>query len=126
MAAVDIKVPSVGESVTEAVLAQWFKQDGERVRKDEPLFVLETDKVTLEVTAPDAGVLRILAPAGSTVRIGAVVATIETAAAAAASPAPEPHRAPEPRPPAVTAPPASASAPAPPQAAPSQVALATP
>ena len=55
---IDIKVPSVGESVTEALLAQWFKKDGDTVRKDEALFVLETDKVTLEVTAEAAGVLQ--------------------------------------------------------------------
>jgi 2-oxoglutarate dehydrogenase E2 component (dihydrolipoamide succinyltransferase) len=48
---VEIKVPSVGESVTEATLAEWFKKDGDRVQKDEPLFVIETDKVTLEVVA---------------------------------------------------------------------------
>jgi 2-oxoglutarate dehydrogenase E2 component (dihydrolipoamide succinyltransferase) len=43
---IEIKIPSVGESVQEAVLAEWFKQDGDTVRKDEPLFVIETDKVT--------------------------------------------------------------------------------
>jgi 2-oxoglutarate dehydrogenase E2 component (dihydrolipoamide succinyltransferase) len=78
---IDVKVPSVGESVTEAVLAQWFKNDGDRVKKDEPLFVIETDKVTLEVVAEAAGVLSIKVPEGSTVAIGTVVATIDTAAA---------------------------------------------
>ena len=56
---IEIKVPSVGESVTEALLAQWFKNDGDPVKKDEPLFVIETDKVTLEVVAEEDGVLTI-------------------------------------------------------------------
>ena len=77
--AIDIKVPSVGESVKEAVLAQWFKKDGERVRKDEPVFLIETDKVTLEVVAEADGVLHIKAPEGDTVAIGAVVGSIEAA-----------------------------------------------
>jgi 2-oxoglutarate dehydrogenase E2 component (dihydrolipoamide succinyltransferase) len=79
---IDVKVPGVGESVTEAVLAQWFKNDGDLVKKDEPLFVIETDKVTLEVVAEADGVLAIKAPEGKTVAIGAVVATIDTEAAA--------------------------------------------
>ncbi len=78
---IEIKVPSVGESITEALLAQWFKQDGDTVRKDEPLFVLETDKVTLEVTAAAAGRLSITVAAGTTVKIGTVVGTIATAGA---------------------------------------------
>ena len=75
---VEIKVPGVGESVTEAMLAEWFKKDGDRVQKDEPLFVIETDKVTLEVVAEADGVLSIKVPAGETVAIGAVVGTIDT------------------------------------------------
>ncbi len=81
---VDIKVPSVGESVTEAILDQWYKQDGDLVKKDDPLFVIETDKVTLEVVAEVAGVLKILVPEGETVPIGAVVGTIDTEAVAEA------------------------------------------
>ncbi len=77
----DIKVPSVGESVTEATLAQWYKKDGDLVGKSEPLFVLETDKVTLEIEAEAAGVLRIRVSEGKTVAIGTVVGTIDTAAA---------------------------------------------
>ncbi len=53
---IDLKVPEVGESVQEALLAQWLKRDGESVRKDEALFVIETDKVTLEIAAPADGV----------------------------------------------------------------------
>lgn len=79
---IEIKVPSVGESVTEALLAQWFKNDGDPVKKDEPLFVIETDKVTLEVVAEDDGLLTIKVPEGETVAIGAVVGTLDTAAAA--------------------------------------------
>jgi pyruvate/2-oxoglutarate dehydrogenase complex dihydrolipoamide acyltransferase (E2) component len=77
---IEIKVPSVGESVTEALLAQWFKNDGDPVKKDEPLFVIETDKVTLEVVAEDDGILMIKVPEGETIAIGAVVGTLDTAA----------------------------------------------
>ena len=121
MAIIEIKVPSVGESVTEALLAQWFRKDGDSVRKDEALFVLETDKVTLEVTAEASGVLHILVPAGTTITIGAVVGTIDTISAAAAEiaqPAAErkrPPRAPEPKPPVVEKP---AARPQPPDTAP--------
>jgi len=79
---IEIKVPSVGESVTEALLAQWFKTDGDPVKNDEPLFVIETDKVTLEVVAEADGVLSIKVPEGETVAIGTVVGTLDTAAAA--------------------------------------------
>ncbi|MGD8700838.1 MAG: 2-oxoglutarate dehydrogenase complex dihydrolipoyllysine-residue succinyltransferase [Desulfosarcina sp.] len=81
----EIKIPSVGESVQEAVLAEWFKQDGETVRKDEPLFVIETDKVTLEVVAEADGVLTILVAAGETVAIGSVVGALAPVEAAAVS-----------------------------------------
>jgi 2-oxoglutarate dehydrogenase E2 component (dihydrolipoamide succinyltransferase) len=79
---IEIKVPSVGESVTEALLAQWFKTDGDLVKNEEPLFVIETDKVTLEVVAEADGVLSIKVPEGETVAIGAVVGTLDTDAAA--------------------------------------------
>ena len=87
--AIEIKVPSVGESVTEALLAQWYKEDGDYIHKDEPLYVIETDKVTLEVTAEAEGVLHIGIAAGETVAIGAVVGTIDTAAEKAAPQKPE-------------------------------------
>ncbi|MEA3231535.1 MAG: 2-oxoglutarate dehydrogenase complex dihydrolipoyllysine-residue succinyltransferase, partial [Thermodesulfobacteriota bacterium] len=77
---IEIKIPSVGESVQEAVLAEWFKQDGDSVQKDEPIFVIETDKVTLEVTAETDGILKIRVPEGETVAIGTVVGTIEPVA----------------------------------------------
>jgi 2-oxoglutarate dehydrogenase E2 component (dihydrolipoamide succinyltransferase) len=76
----------VGESVTEALLAQWYKSDGDYVRKDEPLFVIETDKVTLEVTAEADGVLHIAVDAGRTVKIDAVVGTIDTESKAEGAP----------------------------------------
>jgi len=102
--AIEVKIPSVGESVQEAVLTEWFKQDGDVVEKDEPLFVIETDKVTLEVTAEVAGTLKILVQADETVAVGAVVATIEPGAVKAAgeagpapqAEAPAPAPAPEP------------------------------
>ncbi|MBW2072096.1 MAG: 2-oxoglutarate dehydrogenase complex dihydrolipoyllysine-residue succinyltransferase [Deltaproteobacteria bacterium] len=81
--ALEIKVPSVGESVTEATLAQWYKKDGDMVRRDEPLFVLETDKVTLEIEAEADGVLHITVAEGETVAIGTVVGMIDTEAAPA-------------------------------------------
>ena len=80
---IEIKIPSVGESVKEAVLVEWFKKNGDSVQKDEPLFLIETDKVTLEVAAEADGVLEIRVSEGKTVAIGAVVGTIDTQAAAA-------------------------------------------
>lgn len=77
---IELKIPEVGESVQEALLAQWLKRDGEPVRKDDVVFVIETDKVTLEISAPADGVLRILVPEGQTVKVGAVVGRIEETA----------------------------------------------
>ncbi|MBW2407838.1 MAG: dihydrolipoamide succinyltransferase, partial [Deltaproteobacteria bacterium] len=87
---IEIKIPSVGESVQEAVLVQWYKKDGDTVKKDEPLFVIETDKVTLEIVAEASGILKILASEGETVSIGAKVGTISTEEVLA----PEPKKAP--------------------------------
>jgi 2-oxoglutarate dehydrogenase E2 component (dihydrolipoamide succinyltransferase) len=84
---IEIKVPSVGESVTEALLAQWFKNDGDRVNKDEPLFVIETDKVTLEVVAEADGILTIKVAEGETVAIGTVVGTLDTQSVTKTEPA---------------------------------------
>ena len=81
---IEVKVPSVGESVTEAVLAQWYKNDGDMVNKDDPLFVIETDKVTLEVVAEATGTLSIKVAEGETVAIGVVVGTIDSEAVPAA------------------------------------------
>jgi 2-oxoglutarate dehydrogenase E2 component (dihydrolipoamide succinyltransferase) len=87
---VEIKIPSVGESVQEAVLVQWYKKDGDPVQKDEPIFVVETDKVTLEIVAEASGILKILVLEGETVSIGTKVGTIATGAV----PSPEPEPAP--------------------------------
>ena len=95
---IEVKVPSVGESVTEALLAQWFKQHGDAVKKDEPLFVIETDKVTLEVVAETDGILAIKVPEGKTVAINTVVATIDPEASAEEQPAPQPEEEPAPEP----------------------------
>ncbi|MFH0999060.1 MAG: 2-oxoglutarate dehydrogenase complex dihydrolipoyllysine-residue succinyltransferase [Pseudomonadota bacterium] len=76
---IEIRIPGVGESVREAVLAQWLKNDGDTVKRDEPILVIETDKVSLEVAAETDGVLHILVPAGTTVPIGMVVATLAVA-----------------------------------------------
>jgi len=77
----EVKVPEVGESITEGTLVQWFKKEGDIVRIDDPLFELETDKVTLEVPSEYAGKIRPLVPEGETVNIGQVVATVDTDAA---------------------------------------------
>ncbi|WP_299984491.1 2-oxoglutarate dehydrogenase complex dihydrolipoyllysine-residue succinyltransferase [uncultured Ruegeria sp.] len=83
---VDVMVPTLGESVTEATVSTWFKQVGDSVAQDEMLCELETDKVSVEVPAPAAGVLaEIVAPEGSTVDASAKLAVISGAAAAAAA-----------------------------------------
>jgi len=92
---IEIKVPSVGESVTEALLAQWFKSDGDPVKKDEPLFVIETDKVTLEVVAEADGVLSIKVAEGENVAIGAVVGTLDSEGTAQAAAVPSVEQAEE-------------------------------
>jgi 2-oxoglutarate dehydrogenase E2 component (dihydrolipoamide succinyltransferase) len=112
----EIRVPALGESVTEATIGKWFKQPGDAVAVDEPLVELETDKVTIEVPAPAAGVLGdIAAKDGDTVAVGAVLGQIKEGAAAqkAAAPkaAPTPAPTPAPTSPAPqTPPPASNSA----------------
>ncbi len=81
--ATEIRVPTLGESVTEATVGQWFKKVGDAVRADEPLVELETDKVTLEVPAPAAGVISAIAVKdGATVNVGAVLGSIEANGAA--------------------------------------------
>ena len=103
---IEIKVPAMGESVTEATVARWFKKEGETVARDEPLLELETDKVTVEVPAPAAGSIESIAvKAGATVQVGAILGAIAegkagtkpAAAAPAAAPkaeAPKPAAAP--------------------------------
>ncbi len=94
--ATEIRVPTLGESVSEATIGKWFKKPGDAVKADEPLLELETDKVTLEVNAPAAGVLaEIVAKDGDTVGVGALLGSIAAgsgaavaAPVAAAAPAP--------------------------------------
>jgi 2-oxoglutarate dehydrogenase E2 component (dihydrolipoamide succinyltransferase) len=108
--ATDIKVPTLGESVTEATIARWFKKPGDAVKVDEPLVELETDKVTVEVPSPAAGVIEsILVKEGETVGVGALLGTLTAGVAGASAPAPAPAAsAPAPAP-AVSAAPAAAS-----------------
>src|SRR5512136_2323396 len=75
---INVTIPEVGESIKEGVLAEWSRADGDLVARDEPLLVLETDKITMNVNAAQAGRLKILVPAGTTVQIGQTVATIDT------------------------------------------------
>src|SRR5690242_11669086 len=105
--ATDIRVPALGESVTEATIGQWFKKVGDAVVADEPVVELETDKVTIEVPAPAAGVLEaISAQPGDTVNVGSLIGAIGEAAAAAAPKVetPKPAAAPAPQPVAAAAP----------------------
>ena len=119
----EIRVPTLGESVTEATIGRWFKKAGDAVAVDEPLVELETDKVTIEVPAPSAGTLgEITAKDGETVAVGALLGQItDGAAGAAARPAaaPAPAKAAAP-----AAPPPAAPAPAAPKAPPSDAPLA--
>ncbi|MBN9495947.1 MAG: 2-oxoglutarate dehydrogenase complex dihydrolipoyllysine-residue succinyltransferase [Alphaproteobacteria bacterium] len=111
---IDIKVPPMGESVSEATVAKWFKKVGDAVKADEPLCELETDKVTVEVPAPVAGQLvSITADSGATVGVGAKLGEIlEGAAGKASAPAAAPAAAPAPAKAAAPAP-ASAAQPGP-------------
>src|SRR5215211_4852212 len=87
--ATDVQVPTLGESITEGTLAQWLKKPGDVVAADEPIASLETDKVTVEVPSPVAGVLADqLVKEGDTVAVGALIARIDEGAAAG-SPATE-------------------------------------
>ncbi len=99
---IDVKIPSVGESITEVTIAAWNKQDGDVVKMDETLCELESDKATFELPAEAAGTLRIVAEAGETLAIGATIARIEVGASSGTSSAPQP---------ATTAPAAQSTAP---------------
>ena len=78
MALIDVKAPSVGESITEVVIGEWLKQPGEWVDEDESIVVVESDKVNMEVPAPKAGVLtKALNEEGDTVAVGALIAQID-------------------------------------------------
>ena len=108
----EIRVPTLGESVSEATIGKWFKKPGDAVKADEPLLELETDKVTLEVNAPSSGILsEIVAKDGETVGVGALLGAIAAGGTAPAPVAemPKPAAAPAPAP-AVAAPVAAAPA----------------
>ncbi|WP_431320659.1 2-oxoglutarate dehydrogenase complex dihydrolipoyllysine-residue succinyltransferase [Rhizobium sp. YTU87027] len=109
--ATEIRVPTLGESVSEATVGTWFKKVGDAIKADEPILELETDKVTIEVPAPASGTLsEIVAQAGETVGLGALLGQIAAGAGAAAAPA-APAKAAEPAA-AAPAPVAAAAAPA--------------
>ncbi len=109
--ATEVKVPTLGESVTEATVGQWLKKPGEAVKADEPIVSLETDKVAVDVPSPVAGVMGdLVAKEGDTVEVGALLAYVTEGGAAAASPAPAAAAAPAAK--------AEAAAPAPAASAP--------
>ena len=123
--ATEIRVPTLGESITEATVGKWFKKAGDSVSADEPLVELETDKVTLEVNAPSAGVLsEIAADTGQTVAIGALLGQLSAGAATPAAP-PAPATPAKPAPAVATAtqpPPAAARTAMPPAPAAARIA----
>ena len=82
---IEVKIPAVGESISSGIVSVWHKKSGERVKAGEPLFTLETDKVSTEIAAEMAGVLNTLAAEGQEVKIGEVVATIDEAPAETAA-----------------------------------------
>jgi len=104
----EVKIPPMGESISTGILAKWHVKDGDTVKKDQPLFELETDKITSEGTAEAAGKVYLRVEAGADVKIGQVVALIETGdgtpGPGAAAPAAAPEPAPEPKPAAQPAP----------------------
>ena len=113
---VDVKIPQLAESISEAVLVEWLKADGEAVRLDEPIATLETDKAAVELAAEEAGVLKHGRPIGDTVQVGDVIATIDPDAKPSAKPAEKPAAKAEPEPAAKPEPapaPAPAAAPEP-------------
>src|ERR1700737_3272856 len=97
---IEVKIPAVGESITSGVVSVWHKKSGDFVNAGEPLFTLETDKVSTEITAEKAGVLETIVNEGQEVKIGEVVATIDDSKSAPAKSAPAEKKKPaaEPRP----------------------------
>jgi len=110
---VDVRIPTLGESVSEGVIVRWIKTDGEAVAEDDPLFELETDKASVEIPSPSAGVVRILKAEGETVQVGDVVARIEEGAEGRVAPRRPAEGAPVPSAPAPAAAPRPAPSPAP-------------
>jgi 2-oxoglutarate dehydrogenase E2 component (dihydrolipoamide succinyltransferase) len=111
-AAINVVMPQMGESIFEGTITKWLKQPGDAVQKDEPLFEISTDKVDAEIPSPESGVLvEIKVPAGTTVEINTVVATIGAAGAHAGAPASATAKPAAPPPPAKPAAPAPSAAP---------------
>ncbi|MCX6969438.1 MAG: dihydrolipoyllysine-residue succinyltransferase [Verrucomicrobia bacterium] len=119
---IEVKVPAVGESISSGILSVWHKKDGEHIRKDDVLFTLETDKVSQEVTAPEAGVVHLKVAEGDEVKIGQVVAEIAPAPAAPATTKASSKKSAAPKP----AEPAAVPVPAAPSLAPTPAAPAVP
>src|SRR5580698_7103374 len=126
---IDIKVPTVGESINEVTLVKWLKKEGQYVERDEVIAELESEKATFEVNAEKAGTLKTIGKEGETLKIGDVLARIdenaarpEGAAAAQAAPAPDPS-APAVVKPAKSAAPAAPATPAAPAPAPAASAI---
>jgi 2-oxoglutarate dehydrogenase E2 component (dihydrolipoamide succinyltransferase) len=119
--AYQVRIPTLGESVTEGTITRWAKQDGETIATDEVLLEIETDKASMELPSEKTGVLKILRPAGTTVQVGEVVAEIDEGAAPRATPPASPART-VPK----AAPTAAPSAPTPAPAAPAPAAPAPP
>src|SRR6187551_1095477 len=96
--AIELKVPTVGESITEVQMGEWLKAEGDSVARDEVIAKIETDKVTVDLTAPTDGVLsQIKVKKGQTANVGDVIGYVEEGAASAAKPkSAEPAKAPEP------------------------------
>jgi len=113
MSQIEIKVPTVGESITEVTIGSWVKKDGESVKRDEVICSLDSDKASFDVVSEADGVLRIKAQEGDVLPIGGLICVIEASAEASSAPAP------------AAAPAASAPAQAPAPAAPSAPAQAT-
>ena len=90
--AVEVRIPSLGESVSEGTIVRWAKHEGDPVRADEVLLELETDKAALEIPAPGSGVLHIVKPEGERVAVGELVARIDEDGARSSAPPPEPRQ----------------------------------
>lgn len=106
---VELKIPVIGESVTEVTLSSWLKKDGDYVAEGEAVCEIESDKASMELPAPSAGVLKIMAEAGSELKIGAKIGELDTAAAKPGATAPQPNSAPSAPTPAAPAPQATAT-----------------
>ena len=88
--ALEIKIPAVGESITEVTIAKWLKKDGEAVKRDEVIAELESDKATFELPAEADGILKIRVAEGETIGIGTIIADLDSVAGNGAAPAAAP------------------------------------